>query len=65
MIERLTDGGVRFEGEVMASPEHCVLDRTTLRPLPDGRVHQHMERSNDDGKTWQISFEGLYRRRER
>jgi hypothetical protein len=65
MIERLTDGGVRFQGEIMISPEHYVLDRTTLRPLPDGRVHQHIERSNDDGRTWQTGFEGWYSRRNR
>ena len=65
MIERLTDGGVRFQGEIMVSPEHYVLDRTTLRPLPDGRVHQHIEWSNDDGKNWQTSFEGYYSRRDR
>jgi hypothetical protein len=29
-----------------------------LRPLPDGRVHQLIEWSNDDGKTWDTGFEG-------
>lgn len=63
MVERFSDGGVRFLGEVMVSPEHYVQDRTTLRPLPDGRVHQLIEWSNDDGKTWQTGFEGWYARR--
>jgi hypothetical protein len=60
LAERFSDGGVRFRGEIMISPEHYVQDRTTLRPLPDGRVHQLIEWSNDDGKTWNRSFEGWY-----
>lgn len=64
LVERFSDGGVRLQGEIMVSPEHYVQDRTTLRPLPDGRVHQLIEWSNDDGKTWQTGFEGWYTRRE-
>jgi len=55
--------GIRFQGEVMVSPEHYVQDRTTLVPLPDGRVRQRIETSNDDGRSWQLVFEGWYRRR--
>jgi hypothetical protein len=55
--------GVRFRGEIMVSPEHYVQDRTTLAPLPDGRVHQRVETSNDDGRSWQLVFEGWYLRR--
>jgi hypothetical protein len=54
--------GIRFRGEIMVSPEHYLQDRTTLTPLPDGRVHQLVQSSNDDGRTWQTSFEGWYRR---
>jgi len=63
LVESLSDGGVRFQGEMMVSPDHHVLDRTTLRPLPDGRVYQLIERSNDDGASWTTSFEGWYSRR--
>ena len=55
--------GIRFAGEIMVSPEHYVQDRTTLVPLPDGRVHQIIESSNDDGRSWQTGFEGWYARR--
>jgi hypothetical protein len=58
LVETFGDGGVRFRGEVMVSAENYVQDRTTLRPLPDGRVHQLIEWSNDDGKTWDTGFEG-------
>ena len=54
--------GVRFRGEIMVSPEHYMQDRTTLTPLADGRVHQLIEWSNDDGRTWTTDFEGFYRR---
>ena len=54
--------GIRFRGEIMVSPEHYMQDRTTLTPLPDGRVHQLIEWSNNDGRIWQTGFEGWYRR---
>jgi hypothetical protein len=47
----------------MVSPEHYLQDRTTLTPLPDGRVRQLIETSNDDGRSWETRFEGFYRRR--
>ena len=61
-VMRFEGPGIRFRGEIMVSPEHYVQDRTTLTPLPDGRVHQLIQWSNDDGRTWQTSFEGWYRR---
>ena len=55
LVERLHDGGVRFQGVVAGR-----VDRTTLRPLGDGRVVQLIEVSEDDGQTWSTSFEGTY-----
>ncbi|MGH8027106.1 MAG: hypothetical protein ACREO0_10310 [Pseudoxanthomonas sp.] len=37
-------------------------ERITWTPNADGSVRQHWETSNDDGKTWATSFDGLYRR---
>src|SRR5262245_58501420 len=34
--------------------------RITWEPLADGRVRQHWETSEDDGKTWTTSFDGYY-----
>jgi hypothetical protein len=31
--------------------------------LPDGRVRQFFEQSNDDGKTWVTWFDGYYTRK--
>ena len=37
-------------------------ERITWTPNADGSVRQHWETSNDDGRTWATSFDGLYRR---
>ena len=31
--------------------------------MPDGRVRQYFEQSNDDGATWEPWFEGFYSRK--
>ena len=60
----LTDDGMRMEGHI-----HYVGNGTTApfralwTPLPDGRVRQFFEQSNDGGKTWTPWFEGFYSRR--
>lgn len=57
----LTDDGMRMEGHI-----HYVANGTTApfralwTPLPDGRVRQYFEQSNDDGETWVPWFEGFY-----
>jgi hypothetical protein len=53
--------GIRFQGLVRRPDGTLVLDRTTLTPLPDGRVRQKIEQSADEGKTWR-AWEGLYAR---
>jgi hypothetical protein len=37
-----------------------VLNRITWTPLPGGKVKQEWATSPDDGRTWQISFVGIY-----
>ena len=37
-------------------------ERITWTPNADGSVRQLWETSTDDGKTWAVSFDGLYRR---
>ena len=36
------------------------LNRITWTPLDGGKVKQEWSTSSDDGKTWQISFVGIY-----
>jgi len=61
----LTDEGMRLTGRI-----HYVSNGTTApfrglwTPLPDGRVRQFFEQSNDDGETWTPWFEGFYTRSE-
>lgn len=60
----LTDEGMRLVGEI-----HYVASGTTAdfrglwTPLPDGRVRQFFEQSDDGGETWSAWFEGFYSRR--
>jgi tetratricopeptide (TPR) repeat protein len=63
MAGTFTDGALRFEGENMYANGATVKHKTTLKPLADGRVHQHIEESKDGGKTWQVGFDGYYAKR--
>ncbi len=60
LIERLEDGSVRFQGEIPMENGEGYLDRTTLTPLPDGRVRQHIEVSTDRGAAWRTTFDAVY-----
>jgi len=39
------------------------INRITWTPLSGGKVKQQWDISTDNGKTWQISFVGLYEKR--
>ena len=60
LIAELEGGAVRFQGELPQEDGSRVLDRTTLTPLPEGRVRQVIEQSRDGGETWQVSFGAVY-----
>ena len=60
LVERLPDGGLRFQGEIPVPGGGKYLDRTTLTPAGDGTIHQVIEHSTDDGETWQVGFDALY-----
>jgi hypothetical protein len=57
----LVNGAMRMTGDTM-SPKGPVRNRITWTPASDGSVRQFWETSIDDGKTWQIAFDGRYRR---
>lgn len=60
-IGSLADGSVRFVGKVpLRDGSGDDLDRSTVTPLPDGRVHQLLEHSRDGGATWSVSFDCVY-----
>ncbi len=62
-------GGLTDDGMAMAGYINYVGNGTTApfrglwTPLPDGRVRQYFEQSNDDGNTWVPWFEGFYTRK--
>jgi hypothetical protein len=62
-------GGMTAEGMAMTGTIHYVSNGTTApfralwTPLPDGRVRQYFEQSNDGGETWTAWFEGFYTRK--
>lgn len=60
MMPMPADGSVRFQGTVILADGRSVLDRTTLTPLPEGRVRQVIEISADQGATWQTRFDAVY-----
>ncbi len=64
LIAELEGGALRFQGELPQADGNRVLDRTTLTPLPEGRVRQVIEQSRDGGETWQVGFDAIYIPRE-
>ena len=60
----LTDDGMLLRGTIhYVDTERTAPFRGLWTPLPDGRVRQFFEQSNDDGSTWEPWFEGFYSRR--
>ena len=59
---KFADGRMNFEGDFFARNGSQGIAKATFTPLPDGRVHQHIEHSEDDGKTWKIYFDGYYKK---
>lgn len=60
MVAAPAPDAVRFQGEIALRGNRTVLDRTTLQPLPDGRVRQTIEISRDHGATWQVNYDAFY-----
>lgn len=62
-------GGMTDEGMLLEGRIHYIGNGTTApfrglwTPLPDGRVRQFFEQSNDGGASWTPWFEGFYARR--
>ena len=60
----LTDDGMAMEGYINYVGNGTTAPfRALWTPLPDGRVRQYFEQSNDGGKIWVPWFEGFYTRR--
>ena len=59
LVDVLEGGALRFQGRVADAAGQLWYDRTTLTPLPGGRVRQHLEISSD-GQTWETIFDAVY-----
>ena len=59
----LVDGKMVMIAESVTPRGAKYLTRGTWTPNPDGTVRQQFEISTDEGKTWQGTFDGLYRRK--
>lgn len=55
----LKGGSMVMTGEQLQADGKKLLNRITWTPK-DGKVRQFWETSADGGKTWQVSFDGLY-----
>jgi len=55
------EGRMCMEG-TRTTAKGLVRDRMTWSPRRDGTVRQLWELSSDEGKSWQILFDGIYRR---
>jgi hypothetical protein len=61
----LKDGNLVYEGDIPAPPGRSgrVHTRLTFFRQTDGTVRQYSEQTDDDGKTWQVSYDLIYTKR--
>ena len=59
----IVDGSMVLQGEVRAPNGSTSLSRISWTLMPDGRVRQVWSNSTDGGKTWQVAFDGWYRKK--
>mgnify|MGYP000871688538 CR=1 FL=1 len=57
------DGAMVLEGQTHTRDGKVILRRMTLSVIAEGRVRQYSERSDDDGATWRVAYDYVYRRR--
>ena len=67
VVLRLSGGmqgdAMEMRGELPNSTGGSQQQRIRWTPRHDGSVEQRWETSDDEGKTWQVSFVGIYRRK--
>jgi|SRR5687768_4638317 len=57
------DNAMRFEGWTLGPNNQRVLQKLTFTRISADTVRQTFEASNDDGKTWNVTFDARYVRR--
>lgn len=61
MVDDAPEGSVRFQGVIRHPDAGEWLDRTTLTREDDGSVRQVIEVSEDNGASWNPTFDAVYR----
>jgi len=62
-VGEFKDGAMRFASDDVATPQRAPVKRTmTFEPRADGTVRQSGTMSSDGGKTFQPTFDLIYRR---
>lgn len=56
----LVEGSMHFNGETHFPNGTIARSRSTITPLPGGKVHHVIEQSYDQGKSWSVFFDGTY-----
>jgi len=49
-----------LSGKSYNTKNQVTYNRITWTPITDGTVRQHWQISDDQGKTWLTTFDGLY-----
>jgi len=55
-----SDGAMRLSGSNQPAQGMAKKTRMTLKATSEGKVHQVIEHSTDDGATWLLYFDGMY-----
>lgn len=59
-----SDGALRFEGYQIQANGQKSLFKMTFTPQENGDVRQYIEQSLDGGKTYQVWFDGMYKKKQ-
>lgn len=57
----LENGAMHYTGKNIGMDGSVKLSRMTLTLQDNGDVHQLIEQSNDNGETWNVWFDGIYK----
>jgi hypothetical protein len=61
---KVASGSAEFTGPSRGPNGEAILNRIKIVRLSDNHVHQTWEKSNDNGATWNMEFQGDYTRKQ-
>ena len=57
------DDALHFVSKSEGSDRKVTITRMTFSKMPGDKVHQYIDQSKDNGKTWTVYFDGIYVKR--